>query len=194
MKTSRDRVDNVCNAQLPVPPTFAAKHPASDQDFSCALVDSPFAEAGAHLAYASDDADSADSAIDLTPRAVHGHSPKWVPMKQYLDAVSTAESLQRVLRQLRHVHSMALERLGVQTDRVAELESDMNTAREVLGAQADMIANFDATMQQRIRDALAPIAGAAEEVAAEQEDDDEELDNRVKLMVLSADATSIMLY
>lgn len=153
------------------------------------LVRSPFAEAGLpNTAYSSDDA---DSAMDLTPRAVHGH--KYVPMKQYLDSVSRVESLQRVLRQLQHVHSLALEQLGVQADRVAELENDMRTARDVLGAQADMIANFDATMQRRIREALAPIAGAAEEVQ-EQCTEEEELQRRVGLMVLSADATSVLLY
>lgn len=158
-------------------------------------MDSPFAEAGAHLAYSSDDA---DSAMDLTPRAVHGHSPKWVPMKQYLETASAVESLQRVLTQLRHVHSLALEQLGSQADRVAELEADMNTAREVLGVQADMIANFELTMQKRIREALAPIAGAAEEAASALDStdqaDNEELQQRVGLMVLSADATSMLLY
>lgn len=76
----------------------------------------------------------------------------------------------------------------MQAERVAELENDMSTARQVLGAQADMIANFETTMQERIRAAMAPIAGAAEDVqptrACKSTTEEAGLQNHWDLMVL----------
>ncbi len=157
--------------------------------------ESPFAAAGAELALAiKTNNHDGQSDQDLTPRALYSPTTPTGMRKQWTtqldEAYATIKALRSDLEGLRRVHHVALEELGAQEDRVAELEADMSSARSVLAEQATMLANIDAIVRQRIADAMQPVVDASQVV----EDEDARLQEQLHVMICSSDSTSFMLY
>lgn len=195
----------------PPPTTCAILH---DTTHDTALCDSPFAAAGADLALEIKKTHVDHHPRDLTPRALYTKNKweekegqeenkysdfqtsalrQWVAKEQLLQAHAANKALQAELEKLQRIHAIALEELGAQQDRVAELEGDMQCARDVLAQQATMLVNIDSRVQQRIAAALQPVVDARFEIV-DEEDEDGHLQEQLHVMVCSSDSTSFLLY